>query len=108
MFIIKSSSNKGVHKPTFHKVPSKVNISSFFPSFFFHTEGALDQKHWATEYPSCAGKKQSPIDIQRRNVKHNPDMLQLELSNYDAQEGKFLMTNNGHTGKKVTENQNNK
>ncbi|XP_024149752.1 carbonic anhydrase 6 [Oryzias melastigma] len=62
-----------------------------------YTEGALDQKHWATEYPSCAGKKQSPIDIQRRNVKHNPDMLQLELSNYDTQEGKFLMTNNGHT-----------
>lgn len=63
-----------------------------------HAEGALDQKHWATVYPSCAGKRQSPIDIQRHNVKYNPSMLQLELTGYDAQKGNFLMSNNGHTG----------
>nr|XP_020473710.1 carbonic anhydrase 6 isoform X2 [Monopterus albus] len=53
--------------------------------------------HWATEYPACGGKKQSPINIQRRNVKHNPDMLQLELTGYDAQKGDFTMSNNGHS-----------
>lgn len=63
------------------------------------TEGSLDQIHWPDLYPACGGRKQSPIDIQRRNVQFNPHMLQLEMTGYgEVKNGNFLMTNNGHSG----------
>ncbi|XP_061076934.1 carbonic anhydrase 6 isoform X1 [Conger conger] len=63
-----------------------------------YKEGDLDQMHWSEKYPDCGGRLQSPIDIQRRKVRHNPDMPSLELTGYDRiQNGKFLMTNNGHS-----------
>uniref|UniRef100_A0A2K6G203 Carbonic anhydrase n=1 Tax=Propithecus coquereli TaxID=379532 RepID=A0A2K6G203_PROCO len=62
-----------------------------------YSEGALDEAHWSQYYPDCGGQKQSPIDLQRRNVRYNPSLKTLNLTGYDAQVGEFSMTNNGHT-----------
>lgn len=63
------------------------------------TAGALDEAHWPTEYPTCGGRRQSPIDLQRRKVQYNPSLKALNLTGYEVQAGEFPMINNGHTGK---------
>uniref|UniRef100_A0A8C9AUB6 Carbonic anhydrase n=1 Tax=Prolemur simus TaxID=1328070 RepID=A0A8C9AUB6_PROSS len=62
-----------------------------------YSEGALDEAHWSLHYPACGGQKQSPIDLQRRNVKYNPSLRPLNLTGYGSQAGDFSMINNGHT-----------
>uniref|UniRef100_A0A8D0TEQ3 Carbonic anhydrase 6 n=1 Tax=Sus scrofa TaxID=9823 RepID=A0A8D0TEQ3_PIG len=57
----------------------------------------LDEAHWSREYPDCDGRRQSPIDVQRKSVQYNPALRALSLTGYEAQEGEFSMINNGHT-----------
>ncbi|XP_049733780.1 carbonic anhydrase 6 isoform X2 [Elephas maximus indicus] len=62
-----------------------------------YSEGALDQEHWPSYYPACGGKRQSPINLQKKRVRYNPTLKGLKLKGYEAQQGKFSITNNGHT-----------
>lgn len=63
------------------------------------TDGPLDEAHWSQEYPACAGKRQSPINLQARKIRYVRLRKGLLLTGYQAQDCKFNMTNVGHTGK---------
>ncbi|XP_068935298.1 carbonic anhydrase 6 isoform X2 [Petaurus breviceps papuanus] len=59
------------------------------------TEG--DGAAWSSQYPTCAGKEQSPINIQTSQVSENKALRPLKLSGYGLQEGEFQLINNGHS-----------
>lgn len=58
----------------------------------------IDPEHWGDEYEQCAGKHQSPINIDSAHVvRVHLDPLKME--NFDVPLGIATLTNNGHTGK---------
>lgn len=62
-----------------------------------YSEGALEEEHWPREHPACGGKRQSPINLQRKKVQYNPSLKALNLTGYEAQGLEFPVTNTGHS-----------
>ncbi|XP_033898560.2 carbonic anhydrase 6-like isoform X2 [Acipenser ruthenus] len=60
--------------------------------------GGLDEAHWGEKFPDCAKNHQSPVNIERKKVRHNITLRPLELSGFEGQQdSKFLMKNTGHS-----------
>ncbi|XP_068096802.1 carbonic anhydrase 6 [Hyperolius riggenbachi] len=63
-----------------------------------YQEGEVDEINWAKKYPLCGAKHQSPIDIQKKKVKHSSELKELNLDGYEGPlHGQFKVSNNGHS-----------
>jgi carbonic anhydrase len=62
---------------------------------------AIGPSHWAEEYETCAGKFQSPIDIEEHLVTQ-VRLPPLHFHGFQSEPISSTLTNNGHTGKSST------
>jgi len=62
----------------------------------FGYDGELGPDHWGDEYEQCAGKHQSPINIDSAHVTR-VHLEPLKMENFDIELGVATLTNNGHT-----------
>ncbi|XP_022910541.1 carbonic anhydrase-like [Onthophagus taurus] len=62
----------------------------------FGYEGTEGPSHWGERYHQCAGKHQSPINIEEHNVEL-VTLLPIIYKNFDIPPERTTLTNNGHT-----------
>jgi carbonic anhydrase len=62
---------------------------------------ATGPSHWAEEYQTCAGKFQSPIDIEEHLVTQ-VRLPPMHFHGFQSEPISSTLTNNGHTGESST------
>lgn len=65
-------------------------------SFGYNSEAGLGPEKWADEYQACAGKYQSPIDIDESLV-NRVSLPPLVFTGFKEAISDLMVTNNGHT-----------
>jgi len=55
---------------------------------------------WPHIYPSCDGEKQSPINIEKKDVTYNPTLKPITFKDYDVFH-QWNVTHNGHSSKHI-------
>lgn len=70
----------------------------------FGYDGALGPEHWQDEYAQCAGKHQSPINIDSEHVTRTV-LPPLKMEGFYSTEGEAILTNNGHTAMMTTDSE---
>ncbi|XP_075043610.1 carbonic anhydrase 9 [Mixophyes fleayi] len=60
--------------------------------------GYTDETEWNKIFPDCAGRAQSPINVDTKKTTYDPSLTTIQLSGYDVESGETLkLKNNGHT-----------
>ncbi|XP_053366704.1 carbonic anhydrase 12, partial [Clarias gariepinus] len=60
--------------------------------------GPEGEHHWSKNYPYCGGTFQSPINFQSELVRFDPDLLPIQLQDYNlSTEEQLTLSNNGHS-----------
>ncbi|XP_062855714.1 carbonic anhydrase 12 [Trichomycterus rosablanca] len=61
-------------------------------------DGPDGEHHWSSNYPYCGGAFQSPINFQPKLLRYDPDLLPIQLQNYNLSSSEQLtLSNNGHS-----------
>ncbi|XP_046568589.1 uncharacterized protein LOC124276983 [Haliotis rubra] len=59
-------------------------------------KGDAGPGNWSLLYPTCSGTRQSPVNIQDRNIIYQ-ELPPFRFNNFDGLRTAFRLTNNGHT-----------
>ncbi|XP_046351465.2 uncharacterized protein LOC124131963 isoform X2 [Haliotis rufescens] len=59
-------------------------------------KGEAGPANWSLLYPTCSGTRQSPVNIQDRNIIYQ-ELPPFRFNNFDGSRTAFRLTNNGHT-----------